>query len=452
MPYIKINETETTSYVAFDITDNTVLIPMLYVRSIDADGNYLETDVPAAKEYDSASTFKNDMALGKATVHNVDTRRFATVNNEYDKSYIMAYELLLQGMHVVIKPIKFENKNYWIETKDGETITSGNTQISFEDYFKILHRAITEENAFEEFKDRNLFNIKFITTGGYPNAGDIFEEVENEETKWFRSTMHTTITEIAQSRGDAIALVELKEDIYDKDTLLEEIAKIDSVSEDYKFAAGFVPWAPFTISAVSTANEYMMPACFAYLKAFSNSVQSNANWFAASGVSRGYVPNMGVPVLNIGESLMHILQGDPEANSELNVCFNPIYNAGSYGYRIWGNRVMYQTSTDRKRKYQDFLNVRVLLCDIRKQVFHAAMRTSFEPNDDIVWINFKTLANTLLDKMKTGRGISWYNWTKKKATDKALITATLSIKPIEAVESFDITVRLTDEDILEVEE
>lgn len=454
MPYIKINETETTSYVAFDITDNTVLIPMLYVRSIakvDAGGDYLETDVPAAIEYDSASTFKNDMALGKATIHGIDARRFATVNSLYDKSYVMAYELLLQGMHVVIKPIKFDNKAYW---KEDEEVTTGNTELTFEEYFEILHEAITEKNAFEEFKDRNLFNIKFITTGGYPNAGDIYEyeDEETKETKLFRSTMHTTITDIAQARGDAIALVELKEDIYDKDTLLAEIEKVDSVGENYKFAAAFTPWAPFTISAVSTTNEYVMPACFAYLKAFSNSVQSNANWFAASGVSRGYVPDMGVPVLNIGESLMHVLQGDPEASTNLNVCFNPIYNAGSYGYRIWGNRVMYQTSDDRKRKYQDFLNVRILLCDIRKQVFHAAMRTSFEPNDDIVWINFKTLANTLLDKMKSGRGISWYNWTKKKATDKALITATLSIKPIEAVESFDITVRLTDEDILEVEE
>lgn len=243
MPYIKINETETTSYVAFDITDNTVLIPMLYVRSVakvDAGGDYLETDVPAAIEYDSASTFKNDMALGKATIHGIDARRFATVDSLYDKSYVMAYELLLQGMHVVIKPIKFDNLTYW---KEDEEVTTGTTNLTFEEYFKILHKAITEENAFEEFKDRNLFNIKFITTGGYPNAGDIYEyeDEETKETKYFRSTMHTTITDIAQARGDAIALVELKEDIYDKDTLLAEIEKVDSVGENYKFAAAFTP-------------------------------------------------------------------------------------------------------------------------------------------------------------------------------------------------------------------
>ena len=94
----------------------------------------------------------------------------------------------------------------------------------------------------------------------------------------------------------------------------------------------------------------------------------------------------------------------------------------------------------------NFLNVRMLLCDIKKQIFHAAMRCTFEPNDDIVWINFKTLASSLLDRMKSGRGISWYKWTKEIAPRKAMIKATLTIRPIEAVESFDINIILTDEE------
>lgn len=96
--------------------------------------------------------------------------------------------------------------------------------------------------------------------------------------------------------------------------------------------------------------------------------------------------------------------------------------------------------------YMNFLNVRILLCDIKKQVYNAAMRVTFEPNDDIVWVNFKTLVNATLEKMKSGRGISWYKWTREYTDQKALIKATLTIKPIEAVESFDINVMLTDQD------
>lgn len=102
--------------------------------------------------------------------------------------------------------------------------------------------------------------------------------------------------------------------------------------------------------------------------------------------------------------------------------------------------------------YMDFLNVRILLCDIKKQTFHAAMRTTFEPNDDIVWINFKGLVNTLLERMVSGRGLHWYKWTKQKADDKAVIKATLTIKPIEAVESFDINIVLTEDETVLTEQ
>lgn len=144
---------------------------------------------------------------------------------------------------------------------------------------------------------------------------------------------------------------------------------------------------------------------------------------------------------------MHTLQGDNELGETLKIMVNPIYNAGTYGYRIWGNRVVSKTSISQSDRYMNFLNVRMLLCDIKKQIFHTAMRCTFEPNDDIVWINFKTLANSLLDQMKSGRGISWYKWTKEKADEKATIEATLTIKPVEAVESFDISIILTDEEV-----
>jgi hypothetical protein len=86
------------------------------------------------------------------------------------------------------------------------------------------------------------------------------------------------------------------------------------------------------------------------------------------------------------------------------------------------------------------------MCDIKKQIYHSAMRVTFEPNDDIVWINFKTLTNSLLEQMKSGRGLEWYKWRKEHVTQKALIKATLTIQPIEAVESFDFTIVLTDEE------
>jgi len=100
-----------------------------------------------------------------------------------------------------------------------------------------------------------------------------------------------------------------------------------------------------------------------------------------------------------------------------------------------------------KMSYFSFLNVRLLVCDIKKQIFSAAAKITFEPNDTITWINFKMLANTLLDSMKDGRGLEKYFWEKLPSNQRATINAQLIIKPIEAVEFFTINIHLTDEDV-----
>ena len=85
------------------------------------------------------------------------------------------------------------------------------------------------------------------------------------------------------------------------------------------------------------------------------------------------------------------------------------------------------------------------------------MNHMFEPNDDIVWLSFKQSANTLLDKMVTGRGIQWYKWQRLRPEDEqgnlilGQIKAKLTIRPIEAVESFDITINMTDQEIEVIE-
>ena len=201
-----------------------------------------------------------------------------------------------------------------------------------------------------------------------------------------------------------------------------------------------------------------MPAGFAYLMAYAYSIQTNASWWAAAGVMRGQIPQMVRPLFEIGDSLMHLLQGK-DSNDDTNAIFrtirlNPIMNTGSYGYRIWGNRMaapFKDLAGVYKTMYSEFLNVRMLLCDIKKQIYAAAMRTTFEPNDDITWVSFKVLCSNLLDRMKSGRGLLWYKWHKEVSEERATIKARLTVRPIEAVEHFDITVFLTDQDA-EVEE
>ncbi len=233
---------------------------------------------------------------------------------------------MLQGLNVVIKPIALTNEANFAEL-DAEG-RSGRVIMSTDNYRDLLAKAITA-GAYDEFEDKNLYNIKFFTTGAYHNAGK-------------DTSVYTTLIDLAQSRADAIALVEFKESFKDTNELFSVIGVDENgssgikASKNSKFAAAFFPWCKFNTSFKGESKSYTMPACFAYLMAYANSVQSNANWFAASGVMRGYIPNMLMPTFEVSESLMHALQGDSIYKNQrmLGIRVNPIMNAGTYGYRI----------------------------------------------------------------------------------------------------------------------
>ena len=433
MPKIKIREQESISFASFDATENVTLVPIVYVRQPGE-------DLPKPTLFSNATEFQRLYSSKCSYLESTGETSEGIHGTILDRTYFMIYELLLQGMAVLVVPI------------DGGISTSD--KIISEDQQKILINNYVNSQEFEQFKDRNIYNVKFITSGAYSNV-DI--------------GTYKKLVDLAESRGDAIALLELprtyfvgteEKDIVDANDLDAVVDKfIGTGSDSLKFSAAFFPWCTFTTTAQRNVQYKTMPASFAYLMAYANSVKTNSNWFAAAGTIRGLVPNLVQPKINVGEALMHYMQNDGEyigtAGDDIEslaININPIYNAGAYGYRIWGNRVAWKKPLSQANQYMEFLNVRILMCDIKKQIFHAAMRVTFEPNDDIVWYNFKSLASSLLDRMKSGRGIKWYKWFREEIDEKATIKATITIQPIEAVESFDINIILTDQDTTVEEE
>ena len=162
MPNINIREQEETLYRVFDATENTVLIPLVYARSfIKGESNtvtYSEVEDIPGMLFTSVNEFKTRM-VGKFVYTDAEGRIL-------DRSYVMAHELLLAGLNVVIKPITFDNANS--KYHPGEFNTK--TIISEDEIMQLLINSFSR-GALEEFKDRNLFNIKFITSGGYANKG-----------------------------------------------------------------------------------------------------------------------------------------------------------------------------------------------------------------------------------------------------------------------------------------
>lgn len=92
----------------------------------------------------------------------------------------------------------------------------------------------------------------------------------------------------------------------------------------------------------------------------------------------------------------------------------------------------------------DFLNIRQLCCTLKKQIYVACRQLTFDPNSEMLWINFKNKIRPILEKMKADQGIQDYEFVKITNAPKATLKAQIRIVPIEAVEDFEIDVMLED--------
>ena len=281
--------------------------------------------------------------------------------------------------------------------------------------------ATTLGTSIEAIEDRGAFNVSFITSGGYASVS---------ATTNFADALVAT----AANRGDAFALIDLDESI--------KINKMSDLPSGVTIPANqdafiITPWIETTASYSNYAQPITMPGSFAYLKAFASSIRTNNSWFSIAGVRRGAVAAAGVT--NV------ITNAEADAlQPELGQSINSITYIRPYGFTIWGNRTLLMNSG---LTANSFINVRQLVHDIKRNLYITARSLMFEPNDDILWVNFKNQITPLLDRMRSGQGISSYRLVKVENNARATLTARVIIAPIEAVENFILTVELVDEDV-----
>lgn len=286
--------------------------------------------------------------------------------------------------------------------------------------------------------DMNKFNVKYITSGGYPT----FEYNQNSIAK--------KMIEIAETRGDCIALIDHTDNSFR--ALVGTGSVIESINGESNelssaFAAMCTPW-------VNMQTSKMTGSCapsFALLMAVSEAVKNSANWLAAAGVTRGVVP--GALSFHIDQPLVYTtaIANSYTDQDQHSILINPFANVRPYGITLWGNRTLAKTATNTE-KASYFFNQRSMVCEIKKICYAAAESLMFEQNSDVLWINFKSKVIPLLDQLKNSYGISNYKIKKEVAGSQRQLKATITIAPIYAVEEFDINIVLTNEEIDVTEE
>ena len=287
----------------------------------------------------------------------------------------------------------------------------------------------------------STYNIKYITSGGYPTF-------EYSATSGSSSVLLAQkLADLAASRGDCIAFI----DHTDKPSrpLIGE-GSVYSVIEDSSylsketasFSTMITPWG---IYDTVEAENVSLPGSFSYFMALSRALKTYPSWLPIAGVVRGLVPSL--KYLHTSQMLTNAIadyyQQLPTSTDDKS-SINAITYINDQGYTVWGNRTF---SFPKNGFATLFLNMRNLICDVKKQAFKSAQKYMFEQNTDILWVNFKNDIQKLLDQMVTSSVVNRYKILRLTSQDKTRIMAKIQIVPIYAVEAFEISIIMTDEEI-----
>lgn len=442
MPSIIINDRDLTTVAVGGLLDNVVYIPGVLGKN--KDGEDAPTLSGKPELFLTLSDFKNK--IGK---------------EPKDLSYIMAEELLIQGLPVLYEAFA---EATLIESLAAQPISDASAPFS--------------QTAFERLADRAEYPVKYITGGGYEDCM-VKSGVEDNDNS---INIIQNMIKCAEKRGDAIALIDHAKFAANL-TASEKISKIRTdlipyltgtedgmTSAKLSYASAFAPYGRYTLSTawkIGDDREYTkerwLPASFGYLLALAKSIRNNPNWFAIAGINRGIVPKLVDIDVEISRSVSEAYLQSNAAPS-----INPIIayrnNADKY-YTIWGNRTLALNQTDlttaaaethfqkpatdvpSNTRASSYLNVRQLVCDLKKVLYSAASELTFEQNSDVLWVNFKSKVLPTLDFMVSNQGIRDYKIQKVRTNTRGALHAKITIVPIEAVEDWTIDIELTDADL-----
>ena len=116
-------------------------------------------------------------------------------------------------------------------------------------------------------------------------------------------------------------------------------------------------------------------------------------------------------------------------------------------FSVWGTgrdgrNFVNELSEENRKKVVCFGDV-----DVKKVCYTAAKTLMFEQNSEMLWTQFKSKIMPTLDRMTTGHGLSGYKIVRLPSNDKTKLKAQIILYPVYAVEKFDITIVMTNEDL-----
>lgn len=201
------------------------------------------------------------------------------------------------------------------------------------------------------------------------------------------------------------------------------------------YAAIYFPWVR-VFSVFDGVDKWLDPAIYAARQmCYTDSVAEP--WFAPAGFIRGRLtkPTDVEIVLN---------QGDRDSLYSGGNAINPIVEFPQQGITIFGQRTAQRAPTALDR-----VNVRRMLILLRKLLLASAQRFTFEPNDPITWESIKTVTESILEDIKSRRGITDYRVVCDSTTntpariDRSEVWCKIILIPTKAAEAIVFEINVT---------
>ena len=196
------------------------------------------------------------------------------------------------------------------------------------------------------------------------------------------------------------------------------------------YACAFFPWVRAR-DGITGANVFMPPSVAA-LGTFSSSQRKTAPWFAPAGFNRGGLTEgaAGIPVVGVSQQLS---KADRDKLYAANI--NPIAKFPAEGIVVFGQKTLQVTPSALDR-----INVRRMLLFVKKKIARVSTQVLFDPNVEVTWNRFKSLARPILDGVKDNFGLSEYrlvldsSTTTPELVDRNIMYAQIFLKPTRAIE------------------
>lgn len=508
MPKIVIREIDNTTAGGAAYTNFAVVVPGFYSAADDEDdktGSFA-FDENGVYECISKEDFKEKVGLTSSAKHKVAGPKAPARSEGWDDCKALTEEEFTEfaatgKLHTAIKNTTGEygeymdeeyeyepvtvNENTYVfkptaESADADTYTKfmlldtvGNDDIYEEHYgnqiayellglgYTVLYKkldtaeSLSEESFWRPLKDKTLYDFRYIMSGLISGNGTVYTHMVNVAEFKPEQEVFDKIGVTTHGRGDCIALLDIDDAAYKEGNKLKNqekaIESVLSFAKDNippsKYAAVFTPAVKYARGSLNEVDSFggnqWFPASFHYLACAARSSERYSEWYANAGYTRG-VSNYVIDTVTckLGEAAVNMFQKrSADAINNVVIAINPIINLRG-SYYLWGNRTAYLLEKDLKASH--FLNIRQLCSSIKKKIYVTCRQATFDPNSNLLWINFCNTIKPMLEKMKADQGIADYKISKVKNSRKAFLSAVIKIVPIEAVEDFDISIHLED--------